>query len=200
MGTYSCEDSSDIWLQDVSFSRGESVLIEAASGRGKSSLCAFLSGLRSDYEGSITYCTDGVEVFCTPTQLLREHVAMLFQDHRLFGELTAMQNVMLKNQLTGFVTQADAHQMLVRLGLSDRLDRPCSQLSLGQQQRVALVRALCQPCDFLLLDEPVSHLDADTAAEMSALMREKQQQLGFGLVVTSIGQRLPYSYDKVLKL
>ena len=73
-------------------------------------------------------------------------------------------------------------------------------MSLGQQQRVAFVRALCQPTDFILLDEPVSHLDNDNAVVMAQMLRERVQRDGLGLIVTSIGYRLPYEYDRILQL
>ena len=107
---------------------------------------------------------------------------------------------MLKSQLTGFIAENEVCEMLIRLGLSKHLERPCAMLSLGQQQRVAFVRALAQPCDFILLDEPVSHIDEPNANEMSRLLYERQQRDAIGVIVTSIGYRLPYDYDMVLNL
>lgn len=201
VGTKSGEDPSDLWLREVTFRRGESVLVEAASGRGKTSLCAFLTALREDFVGSIDYVADdGQKIRVASAELLRNHLAMLFQDCRLFPELTAVENVMLKNQLTDFTSEAAIRQQLERLDLGQCLDRPCATLSLGQQQRVAFVRALCQPCDFLLLDEPVSHLDAANAAVMADMVRERQTSDGIGLIVTSVGHRLPYAYQHILQL
>ena len=124
----------------------------------------------------------------------------MFQDCRLFPELTAVENVMLKSQLTGFVGEEEVRAMLARLGLSAHIDKPCATLSLGQQQRVAFVRALAQPCDFILLDEPISHLDDLNATIVAQMLRERQQKDGIGIIVTSVGYRLPYEYDKVLKM
>lgn len=204
---------SEVWLQEVDFRSGSSVLIEAGSGRGKSSLCAFLCGLRHDYRGSIRYlgshdtlvaegdATEKEDVRrMLGEQLRRQHIAVLFQEHRLFPELSAFDNVMLKNQLTHHFSAGEIRQMLARLGLSNRIDTPCGRLSLGQQQRVAFVRALCQPSSFLLLDEPVSHLDDENAEVMASMLRERQAADGIGLIVTSIGRRLPYEYDSVLRL
>jgi putative ABC transport system ATP-binding protein len=124
----------------------------------------------------------------------------MFQDHRLFPELTAVENVMLKSLLTNFYTEEQVRQMLIKLGLQNRLDTPCARLSLGQQQRVAFVRTLAQPADFFLLDEPISHLDMANAEIMSAMLKERQQKDGAGVIVTSIGNRLPYEYDNIIKL
>ena len=130
----------------------------------------------------------------------RTMLAMMFQEHRIFPELTAVENVLMKNQLTDYFTEKEIRERLTMLGLEQRLDTPCGKLSLGQQQRVAFVRLLAQPADFVILDEPVSHLDAGNARIMGTMLRQRQLADGMGVIVTSIGQRLPYEYDKILKL
>ena len=107
---------------------------------------------------------------------------------------------MLKNLLTDYCTEEQARRMLCQLGLQEKLDTPCARLSLGQQQRVAFVRMLVQPADFFLLDEPISHLDTRNAEIMGRLLQQRQQQDGVGVIVTSIGNRLPYEYDTIIRL
>lgn len=195
---------TDVWGQELTFKRGESCLIEAASGRGKSSFCTFLYGLRTDYVGAIEYYTAQGEQLQMSEAMWCEmrcrSLGMMFQEHRIFPELTAVENVMLKNQLTDYFTEQEIRTHLSALGIEDRLDRPCGLLSIGQQQRVAFVRLLAQPADFLLLDEPVSHLDATNSQLMGNMLRHRQEQEGVAVIVTSIGHRLPYEYDRVLKL
>lgn len=195
---------SDIWNREVVFERGKSYLIEAASGRGKSSFCSFIYGLRSDYAGNIRFLDNSgnelpvdKDAYCT---MRRRTLALMFQEHRIFPELTAVENVMLKNQLTDYFTEKEIRERLTELGLGERLDYPCQKLSLGQQQRVAFVRLLAQPADFIMLDEPVSHLDAGNAEIMGTMLRKRQLQEGAAVVVTSIGHRLPYEYDQIMKL
>ena len=125
---------------------------------------------------------------------------MMFQEHRLFPELTALENVLLKNSLTNFATEEEICRMLSQLGLENKLNVPCGKLSFGQQQRVAFVRLLCQPADFLLLDEPVSHLDLGNADIMANMLRNYQAKSQAGIIITSIGHRMPYPYDQLLKL
>lgn len=195
---------TDVWEKELSFKKGCSYLIEAASGRGKSSFCSFLYGLRSDYQGRIELLDrDGNALGSTEKdrcEIRKSALALMFQEHRLFPELTALENVMLKNQLTGYFTEGQVRQMLCTLGLQEKLDTPCAKLSLGQQQRVAFVRMLAQPADFFLLDEPISHLDAGNAEIMSAILRQRQRQDGAGVIATSIGNRLPYDYDTIIRL
>lgn len=197
-------DPSEVWQCDISFERGKSYLIEAASGRGKSSFCSFVYALRKDYRGTILYENSDGSVIdaknCDVNELRRRDFAMMFQDLRLFPELTAVENILLKNQLTDFTTEEEIRNMLARLQLSDRMDRPCATLSLGQQQRVAFIRSLCQPASFILLDEPISHLDVENANIMKQMLDERREKDNVALIVTSIGYRLPYEYDNVYVL
>ena len=202
--TFSKDEPTDVWGKELAFTRGVTYLIEAASGRGKSSLCSFIYGLRSNYAGNIEFIDNEGKALSTTQKDLcgmrRTMLAMMFQEHRVFPELTAVENVLMKNQLTDYFTEKEIRERLSMLGLEQRLDTPCGKLSLGQQQRVAFVRLLAQAADFVILDEPVSHLDAGNARIMGTMLRQRQLADGMGVIVTSIGQRLPYEYDKILKL
>lgn len=193
---------SDVWGTDLSFERGKAYLIKAASGRGKSSLCSYIYGLRDDYDGVISFDGRSVSEISSGewNDIRQHHLGVLFQDLRLFGDLNAVENVMIKAGLTSFCDEKKAVEMLCELGLSDRLDRPVRLLSFGQQQRVAFVRMMCQKADFWMLDEPVSHLDVGNAGIMVQMLEHETSRTGTGLLVTTIGHDLPYNYDKVLML
>ena len=90
--------------------------------------------------------------------------------------------------------------MLEAAGIADKRDVPVEKLSFGQQQRVAFIRCMCQPFDFILLDEPVSHLDAANGKLLSGMLLEETQAQGAGIVVTSVGSRLGLPYHKTLTL
>jgi len=119
---------------------------------------------------------------------------------RLFPELTAFENVEIKNKLTRCKSRSRIEEWFERLGIADKLHVDLGRMSFGQQQRVALIRALVQPFDFLLADEPVSHVDDRNGLEMARLVEEETQALGASVIVTSIGKRLPLDYDYTLKL
>ena len=126
---------------------------------------------------------------------------MLFQDLRLFGELTVAENIGLKNELTHFKTQEQIGRMLEAAGIADKRDAPVEKLSLpDSSKRVAFIRCMCQPFDFILLDEPVSHLDAANGELLSGMLLEEAQAQGAGIVVTSVGSRLGLPYHKTLTL
>lgn len=125
---------------------------------------------------------------------------MLFQDLRLFTELSAWENVQIKNSLTGFKSKKEIKTWFEALGIADKWEVPLGKLSFGQQQRVALIRALCQPFDFIFLDEPVSHLDDENGRIMASILAEEAERQGAGIVVTSIGKHLELDYNRRLKL
>ncbi|MDR0895698.1 MAG: ATP-binding cassette domain-containing protein [Prevotellaceae bacterium] len=194
--------TSDVWHQQCVLQKGESYLIEAASGTGKSSLCSFLYGYRTDYQGIITFDGRNIRSFSVSewTNIRQHTLSILFQELRLFDELTAFENVQLKNSLTNHKKKKEMLNMFDILDIADKADVPVSRLSFGQQQRVALIRALCQPFDFILLDEPISHLDDNNAAVMAQLLAEEAARQKAGIIVTSIGKHLNLTYNKVLKL
>lgn len=194
--------TSDVWHQSLEWKKGERVLIEAASGTGKSSLCSYIYGYRNDYQGII--CFDGKNIKGLSVDdwvnIRQSSLSMLFQELRLFPELSAWENVQIKNTLTNFKQKKDIKTWFEALGIADKWDVPLGKLSFGQQQRVALMRALCQPFDFIFLDEPVSHLDEENGHIMAAVLNEEADKQGAGIVVTSIGKHLELDYDKTLKL
>ncbi len=193
---------SDIWRQQVSLEKGKTYLVEASSGTGKSSLCSFIIGYRKDYDGKILFDSKDSRDLSTKdwTELRQRHISMLFQELRLFPELTAMENVEIKNSLTGFKGRKEIEGWFEALGIADKMQSPVRLLSFGQQQRVAMIRALVQPFDFLLADEPISHLDETNSQVMADIMMEEAHRQGAGIVITSIGKHMDLPYDKILKL
>lgn len=193
---------SDVWHKDISFKKGEYYLIEAASGTGKSSLCSYIYGYRNDYQGLINFDDDNVKNFSVKqwVELRKLSLSILFQELRLFPELSAYENIALKNNLTGYKKRKEIVSLFEALGIDDKREKKLATLSFGQQQRVAFIRALCQPFDFVFLDEPISHLDDENGRIMSRLLTEEVNRQGAGVIVTSIGKRIELPYTKVFSL
>lgn len=194
--------ASEVWLCETTFRKGEYTLIEAASGTGKSSLCTYLYGARTDYAGQILFDAADCRSFSAAhwTTLRRSSISLLFQDLRLFDELTVAENIRIKNDLTRHKSPEEIVRLLEAAGIAEKQHTPAGKLSLGQQQRVAFVRCLCQPFDFVLLDEPVSHLDAANGEVLGSLLLEEAVRQGAGILVTSVGSRLRLPYHKILTL
>ena len=193
---------SEVWRQDVTFERGQLYLVEAASGTGKSSLCSYLYGYRNDYQGMIFFDDQNIRSLSVSdwTRLRQRHLSLMFQELRLFPELTALENVQIKNKLTGFKKKSEILRWFEELDIADKVNSPLGKMSFGQQQRVALMRALCQPFDFLMVDEPISHLDDINSRQMADIMMTEATRQGAGVIVTSIGRSMPLNYQVTLKL
>lgn len=193
---------SDVWQTDVTFRKGEFCLVEAASGGGKSSMCAYIYGARTDYEGEIWFDRRNARNIKIGEwlELRRDSLAYLPQELDLFPELSAWDNIQLKNRLTNHVSDRKIEEWMKRLGIAFRRDFPVGRMSIGQQQRVAIIRCICQPFDFLLVDEPVSHLDDANNDIAASLLTEEAQRQGAGIISTSVGNRLHLNYTRRLKL
>ena len=193
---------SEIWQQDVTLERGKRYLISAESGTGKSSMCSYIYGYRQDYSGVIAF--DGQDIRSLTVaqwcEIRQRHIAYLPQEMRLFAELTAMENVELKNDLTGFKSRDEIVRLFQALGIEDKQDSLVAKLSIGQQQRVAIIRALCQPCDFIMLDEPVSHLDDENNRIAADLITQEAARQGAGIIATSVGNHLKMQVDFTFNL
>mgnify|MGYP003195709244 FL=1 len=193
---------SDVWKRELDFSKGKKYLIEADSGRGKSTFCSYIIGYRKDYSGKIMF--DDVDArnmnIKIWTDARRFNLSYVFQELRLFPELTAFENVEIKNRLTKFKSKEDISIWFERLGIADKKDEKVRFMSFGQQQRVAMMRALAQPFDFIIADEPISHLDDGNSRTMGRIMEEEAESQGAGIIITSIGKHIEMQYDSILKL
>ena len=193
---------SEVWNRELTFEKGKLYLIEAASGRGKSTFCSYVLGYRHDYSGQVLFNDVPTSTFKVRdwVEARRLHISHLFQELRLFPELTAFENIVIKNKLTNFKSQEQIATWFEQLGIADKMYERIGRMSFGQQQRVALIRALVQPFDFLLVDEPISHLDDKNAAVMAEMMMKEAREQGAGVLVTSIGKHMDLPYERVVKL
>ena len=194
--------SSEIWQQNVTLEKGHLYLVEADSGKGKSTFCSYVVGYRNDYDGKVMFDEQDTRTFKVKdwTQIRMTHISHLFQELRLFPELTAMENVEIKNKLTGFKPRKQIYEWFDMLGIGDKKDALIGRMSFGQQQRVAMIRALVQPFDFILADEPISHLDDNNSRIMAKIMMDEAKAQGAGVIVTSIGKHMDLNYERTLRL
>lgn len=196
------ELESGVWKQDITFNKGHLYLVEADSGKGKSTFCSYIIGYRHDYAGQICFDNDDVKNLKVAdwVNIRKQHISHLFQELRLFPELTAYENVEIKNKLTGFKTRKEILAWFDMLGIADKIDAKIGHMSFGQQQRVAMLRALVQPFDFIFADEPISHLDDTNSKIMGQIMIDEANRQGAGVIVTSIGKHIELDYERTLLL
>ncbi len=199
--------NSEVFNRDnIVFERGKNYLISANSGKGKSTLIHAIYGLRNDYEGAIFVEKTNVKQHSMDdwAAIRQKKMAIVFQDLRLFLHLTARENILLKSQLTTSEKKApsvsDLENWSKRLGIAEYLDKTCATLSYGQRQRVAIIRALAQPFDYLLLDEPFSHLDKENISIATEIIKEACAAQNAGLILVSLGDVYAFNYDKILQI
>lgn len=187
---------SDIFLQEnLIFESGKKYFIRANSGKGKTSALNFIYGSNLNFEGKISYGQTGKINY---TELRKNKLSYVFQDFKLFPEISLFENIQLKNRLTGHKTTDEIMAMIDRVNLHHKRNALVKTLSLGQKQRVAILRALSQPFSFLLMDEPFSHLDEENIGIVSKIIEEEADKQKAGIILTSLGSEYHFSYDKTL--
>lgn len=191
---------SAVWNKQLVFHGGEHVFIQAPSGTGKTTLVHFLYGLRSDHEGAVLWDSKPAAGSEQLAALRSRDVSVIFQDMRLFPELTAWENLEAKRTLTNTVNEAAVLEWMMRLGIGHKKDAVAATLSYGEQQRVAIIRSLLQPFKWLLMDEPFSHLDHANIEKAAALIWEVVTANKAGLLLADLEDNnyFPYSQKLVL--
>lgn len=195
-------DNLSVWKNGFSLQFPQKVLLNASSGKGKSTFVSTVYGIRKDYTGTILLDNRPVSELNLDewVELRRTKLSVIFQDLQLFPSLTAWENLVLKNDLTQHKTTDEIEKMLDKLGILDKKHQLCGTLSLGQQQRVAIIRSLLQPFQLLLMDEPFSHLDEDNSRIALELINQETDLCKAGYVLTSLGSYHGFNYDCELKL
>lgn len=199
----SIEHSSDsIWGNKVEIVGGKKIVLNASSGKGKSTFTTTTTGIRNDYTGTISYDGRDIKSFSPDewAEIRQTVMSVVFQDLQLFPKLTVKENLLLKNSLTDSFSEAELKQFLEKLEIDNKWEQVCGLLSMGQQQRVAIVRAMAQPFKWLIMDEPFSHLDVANTERCLEIIHDRTNELGAGFVLTTLGDFHNYNYDQELKL
>ncbi len=182
---------SEVWEAESLFlEQGKPYVVEAPSGRGKTSLLSVIYGIRTDYQGLVSMDDRDLRSFTSRewSQIRKSKLSFIFQGLELFDDLTALENIQLKNRITAHHSNERIMEMARVLGIDPFLQRKAGILSFGQQQRVAIIRALCQPFNFLLADECFSHMDRENSLTAYQLIREECNARNAGLILTSLNE------------
>ena len=190
---------------DLGISQGEMLAIVGASGVGKSTLLHVIGGLDALDGGTVRIGDATIDQMDDEARVRfrNRHVGFVFQFHHLLPEFTAVENVAMPLLIAGEPAReakARAESLLGRVGLEQRLDHRPGALSGGEQQRVAVARALvCQP-SVLLADEPTGNLDESTGAELQHLLREMHREHGLTSIIVTHNATLAASCDRIVRL
>ncbi len=193
---------SEIWGKNITFTKGEQVYIVAPSGSGKTSLIHFLYGLRKDYEGTILHEKENIKSYSLEkfSTFRQKNVSIVFQDLRLFLDQSVRENIELKRQLNPYHPGGKIDEMANRLGIANKLNRLAKTCSYGEQQRIAIIRSLMQPFDFLLLDEPFSNLDEVNRSKAFELIEEECKQRNASMLFADLKELDFFKGKRILKL
>ncbi len=194
--------NGELWEKEIEFNSSEFSLIDAHSGKGKSTFTSILAGLRFDYEGDVFISEKNLRIISTKdwSELRRTKLSFIFQDLQLFDKLTVGENLLIKNKLTDFKNEKEIVELLQKVGLDHKWNQYCGNLSLGQQQRVAIIRALLQPAEFLIMDEPFSHLDDENTRLAMNLIHSHCVENKTGIILTTLGQQYTIQWHKKVRI
>ncbi len=188
-------EKGKVVLQNVSaeLETGKLYAILGPSGSGKTTLLSLLGGLDVQTQGSVLFDSEDIAAKGLEHHR-RNHISLIFQSYNLIDYMTPVENVRLTAKL-------DAAPILERLGLEqDETQRNVLKLSGGQQQRVAIARALASDAPVILADEPTGNLDADTAEEITAILKESAHAFGKCVVVVTHSGEVAKQADVVLEI
>ena len=190
---------------NLAVAKGEMVAIMGASGVGKSTLLHVLGGLDRIDSGEVRVADHNITTMDDEARVKfrNRHIGFVFQFHHLLPEFSAIENASMPLRIAR-MSVADARPkaeaLLTRVGLGDRLDHRPGMLSGGEQQRVAVSRALVMQPSLLLADEPTGDLDETTADQLHALLREMHQEFGLTAIIATHNPRLAAQCDRTLRL
>jgi ABC-type lipoprotein export system ATPase subunit len=194
--------SSPLWNNQFCFKEKEYYLIRSISGKGKSTLINILSGKNVNYNGTQHHNKSNCENFNAEKwiQVRKNEIALVNQDLKLIDHLTVMENLILKLELTAFVNNNIINDYLIKLGIEELKDKKCCFLSMGQLQRVAIIRGLLQPFKWILLDEPFSHLDQENKNIALELIINSAKKQNAGIVLTTLAIKEELNLFKAIDL
>ena len=181
--------SSNVWNTNLTLSPGEYIKIQAPSGTGKTTLLNTLYSIRKDYAGTILMDEKSLqEISVDELAEMRQHkLSVVFQNLRLFPNLSAFENIELKRLLSpNFCSKEKIEWMAEALGITKLLQQKTGTCSFGEQQRIAILRALVQPFKWLIMDEPFSHLDDSNIAKAAALIDSECKARNAGLIIADL--------------
>ena len=181
---------------------GEQVVLEGSSGSGKTTFLNLIAGILQSDEGSLSIAGNRIDALSEAgrDRIRANHLGYVFQTFDLLPGYTALENVELGMMFGKGVDPAYAQELLDRVGLSDRMNYRPRQLSVGQQQRVAVARALANHPELVLADEPTGNLDRARAQESLQLIREICRERQAALLLVSHDREILSQFDRVQSL
>jgi ABC-type lipoprotein export system ATPase subunit len=194
--------ASAIWEQALIFNAAERIQIIAPSGSGKTSLIHFLYGLRNDFNGEYLYNNKNSKSYTAAqwSTLRANEISIIFQDLRLFASHTVEENIKIKRIINPYHSVSKINEMAAQLGIENKLQQKAGLCSYGEQQRVAIIRALQQPFKYLIMDEPFSHLDEKNSKIAMQLIEDEANKRNATIILADLATIPFFNATKTLTL
>jgi ABC-type lipoprotein export system ATPase subunit len=195
-------ETGELWEKEFTLTGKSFVHILAPSGSGKTTFVSLIYGLRKDFDGTLLFGEADTSDFNNDnwSDIRASGISVVFQDLQLLEELSALENIILKNQLTNKFSLDEIEGMANRLGVFHRLNKKVNTLSRGEKQRIAIVRALCMPFNWIVLDEPFSHLDDENTIKAINLIQEVVADNDAGLIMVNLRADMHFNYKSKIKM
>lgn len=195
-------ENSTVWNTSFQFVEFEKYQVSARSGVGKTTLLSVIYGVRHDFTGEVFLDRSPISLLSQNqwVELRRSTLSMVFQGLLLFDSISVIDNLLIKNRLTDFFSEKEITAMLEELEIDKLLNKKAGEISFGQKQRVAIIRALCQPFKILMLDEPFSHLDAQTTQIATNLINNNVDNQKAMLIISSLNNQALSSMFNIINL
>lgn len=194
---------SDIWNASLALQKGDWVKIKAPSGSGKTTLVHIIYKLRNDFEGLVLLNDQSIQqIEGDELAVMRQReLSIIFQDLRLFPNLTGRENIELNRVLQKPYYESNMIDLMAEeLGVTHILEQNAAICSYGEQQRLAIIRALVQPFSWLIMDEPFSHLDKENTRKAAALIQDECRKRNAGFLITDLDDDDHFPYTKQYQL
>jgi putative ABC transport system ATP-binding protein len=195
--------NSDVWNKTLQFNSGDFIKIKAPSGTGKTTLVHIIYKLRKDFEGAVVWNSKDLSLIKQDelAVLRQQNISVIFQDLRLFPNLTARENIELNRVLQQPIYESNVIDgMAEELGVASILHQQAWMCSYGEQQRIAIIRSLMQPFNWLIMDEPFSHLDKGNIGKAATLIEAECKKRNAGFILTDLEDDEHFNYTTFLNL
>ena len=193
---------SEVFSKEILFKEGSKILLKGASGKGKTTFISVLYGLVKKFSGSIIYKNRSIKTFTKKhwVTLRKNKISIVFQDLKLFSDLTGYENIQIKNRLTNFRTKEKIITIFGELGIGRLADKKITDMSFGEKQRFALARSFMQPFSWLIMDEPFSHLDNKNREKACGLIERECMERKAGIIIAEHDDENLFDYDMKMNL
>ena len=194
--------NSQLWNNEIDFFENKNYLLSSNSGKGKTTFVSYCCGFRNDFKGKLLLNNQPIEQINANNwaSIRTRKLAYIPQNLQLLKEHSVWDNLIVKNHLTKFKSEDEILSLLKKFGIEKTKHKKAKEISLGQQQRVSIIRALIQPFETLIMDEPFSHIDMENIEIAVQIIEKICQEQNANFIITSLTEKSPFKDLTKIKL